>query len=58
MSRRSHGRRYASAKTIARKQAKAQIRKANTQLRKLKKTKLVNIAPLLRIKPIMETPLN
>ena len=47
MSRRSHGRRYASAKTIARKQAKAQIRKANTQLRKLKKDKIGKYSPAI-----------
>ena len=44
---RSHGRRHASAKTIARKQAKAQIRKANTQLRKLKKDKIGKYSPAI-----------
>ena len=44
---RSHGRRGASAKTIARKQAKAQIRKANTQLRKLKKDRIGKYSPAI-----------
>ena len=47
MSRRSHGRRHASAKTIARKQAKAQLRKANTQLRRLKKDKIGKYSPAI-----------
>ena len=44
---RSHGRRHASVKTIARKQAKAQIRKANTQLRRLKKDKIGKYSPAI-----------
>ena len=44
---RSHGRRHASAKTIARKQAKAQLRKANTQLRRLKKDKIGKYSPAI-----------